>query len=35
MDGNAKKTALGMIPYGIYVLTAETADGEIGAATVN
>jgi flavin reductase (DIM6/NTAB) family NADH-FMN oxidoreductase RutF len=35
MDENAKKTALRMIPYGLYVLTAETAGGEITAATVN
>lgn len=35
MDAEAKKTALRMIPYGIYVLTAETPDGELGAATVN
>jgi flavin reductase (DIM6/NTAB) family NADH-FMN oxidoreductase RutF len=34
MDADAKKTALRMIPYGIYVLTTE-ADGAIGAATVN
>jgi flavin reductase (DIM6/NTAB) family NADH-FMN oxidoreductase RutF len=34
MDDDAKKTALRMIPYGIYVLTAETGD-TIGAATVN
>lgn len=34
MDEDAKKTALRMIPYGIYVLTAETGD-MIGAATVN
>jgi flavin reductase (DIM6/NTAB) family NADH-FMN oxidoreductase RutF len=34
MDADTKKTALRMIPYGLYVLTAE-ADGEIGAATVN
>jgi flavin reductase (DIM6/NTAB) family NADH-FMN oxidoreductase RutF len=34
MDDNAKKTALRMIPYGIYVMTAQ--DGEnIAAATVN
>lgn len=34
MDADAKKTALRMIPYGIYVLTVE--DGEtIAAATVN
>ncbi len=35
MDADAKKTALRMIPYGIYVLTAEGPDGEIAAATVN
>lgn len=34
MDPNAKKTALRMIPYGLYILTAE-ADGEVGAACVN
>jgi len=34
MDDAAKKTALRMIPYGIYVMTAET-DDEIAAATVN
>ena len=34
MDADAKKTALRMIPYGLYVLTAEK-DGEIAAATVN
>jgi flavin reductase (DIM6/NTAB) family NADH-FMN oxidoreductase RutF len=35
MDPNAKKTALRMIPYGLYVLTAKGKDGAIGAATVN
>lgn len=35
MDDQAKKTALRMIPYGIYVLTAGTKDGEVAAATVN
>ena len=35
MDAEAKKTALRMIPYGIYVLTANDAKGNIGAATVN
>ena len=35
MDAAAKKTALRMIPYGLYVLTAESADGQIAAATVN
>jgi len=34
MDDAAKKTALRMIPYGIYVMTAE-ADGAVAAATVN
>lgn len=34
MDAADKKTALRMIPYGLYVLTAESGD-EIGAATVN
>ncbi len=34
MDETAKKTALRMIPYGIYVMTAEKGD-EIAAATVN
>lgn len=35
MDNEAKKTALRMIPYGLYVLTAEAEDGSCGAATVN
>ncbi len=35
MDADAKKIALRMIPYGIYVLTAEGPDGDIAAATVN
>lgn len=35
MNADAKKTALRMIPYGIYVMTAEGADGSIAAATVN
>jgi flavin reductase (DIM6/NTAB) family NADH-FMN oxidoreductase RutF len=35
MDDQAKKTALRMIPYGIYVLTAKAADGTLAAATVN
>ncbi len=35
MDENSKKTALRMIPYGIYVLTAKAKDGTIGTATVN
>ena len=34
MDANAKKTALRMIPYGLYVLTGES-DGRVAAATVN
>jgi flavin reductase (DIM6/NTAB) family NADH-FMN oxidoreductase RutF len=35
MDPNAKKTALRMIPYGLYVLTGRTKEGDIAAATVN
>ena len=35
MDQDAKKTALRMIPYGLYVLTGESKDGRIAAATVN
>jgi flavin reductase (DIM6/NTAB) family NADH-FMN oxidoreductase RutF len=35
MDADAKKTALRMIPYGIYVLTAEDGGGNVAAATVN
>jgi len=35
MDENAKKTTLRMIPYGLYVMTAEDKDGRISAATVN
>jgi flavin reductase (DIM6/NTAB) family NADH-FMN oxidoreductase RutF len=35
MDANAKKTALRMIPYGLFVLTGRTKDGRVSAATVN
>jgi hypothetical protein len=35
MDPNHKKTALRMIPYGLYVLTGEAPDGRVAAATVN
>jgi flavin reductase (DIM6/NTAB) family NADH-FMN oxidoreductase RutF len=35
MDAQAKKTALRMIPYGLYVLTGEAPDGRVAAATVN
>jgi flavin reductase (DIM6/NTAB) family NADH-FMN oxidoreductase RutF len=35
MDQDAKKTALRMIPYGIYVLTADDEKGNVAAATVN
>ena len=35
MNNDAKKTALRMIPYGIYVLTADDGQGNIAAATVN
>ena len=35
MDADAKKTALRMIPYGLYVLTADDGAGTVAAATVN
>jgi flavin reductase (DIM6/NTAB) family NADH-FMN oxidoreductase RutF len=35
MNSDAKKTALRMIPYGIYVLTADDGKGNVAAATVN
>jgi len=35
MDANAKKTALRMIPYGLFVLTAKGKSDEVAAATVN
>lgn len=35
MDDSAKKTALRMLPYGIYVLSAREIDGTPHAATVN
>lgn len=35
MNADAKKIALRMIPYGIYVLTADDGKGNIAAATVN
>ena len=35
MEDDSKKTALRMIPYGLYVMTAEDKDGRISAATVN
>lgn len=35
MDADHKKTALRMIPYGLYVLASETEDGRVSAATVN
>ena len=35
MDPATKKTALRMIPYRLYVLTAEGKDGQVAAATVN
>src|SRR5262249_23229761 len=35
MDPNAKKTALRMIPYGLFVLTAANKKGDVAAATVN
>lgn len=35
MDADIKKSTLRMIPYGLYVLTAEGSDGALSAATVN
>ena len=35
MDPDAKKTALRMIPYGLYVLMSESADGKVSAAAVS
>jgi flavin reductase (DIM6/NTAB) family NADH-FMN oxidoreductase RutF len=35
MNDDARKTALRMIRYGIHVLTADNAKGNVGAATVN
>ena len=35
MDADAKKIALRMIPYGLYVLTADDGAGTVSAATVN
>jgi flavin reductase (DIM6/NTAB) family NADH-FMN oxidoreductase RutF len=35
MDESLKKQALRMIPYGLYVLTGESADGRVAASTVN
>jgi flavin reductase (DIM6/NTAB) family NADH-FMN oxidoreductase RutF len=35
MDENTKKTALRMIPYGLYVLTSADGRGSAAAATVN
>lgn len=35
MNADAKKAVLRMIPYGIYVLTADDGKGGVAAATVN
>jgi flavin reductase (DIM6/NTAB) family NADH-FMN oxidoreductase RutF len=35
VNSESKKTVLRMIPYGIYVLTADDARGNVAAATVN
>ena len=35
MDPNQKKIVLRMIPYGLFVLTAEASDGRTSAVTVN
>jgi len=34
MDANTRKTVLRMIPYGLYVLTADSGE-EVGAGTIN
>jgi len=35
MNADSKKTVLRMIPYGLYVLTADDGKGNISASTVN
>ena len=35
MNADSKKVTLRMIPYGIYVLTADDGKGNVSAATVN
>jgi flavin reductase (DIM6/NTAB) family NADH-FMN oxidoreductase RutF len=35
MNNDTKKAVLRMIPYGLYVLTADDGKGNIAAATVN
>jgi len=35
MEADAKKTALRMIPYGLYVMTTDNGKGTLSAATVN
>ena len=35
MNEDAKKAALRIIPYGLYILTAEGKDGSVAAATIN
>src|ERR1700759_1759378 len=35
MDADAKKAVLRMIPYGIYILTADDGKGNVAGATVN
>jgi flavin reductase (DIM6/NTAB) family NADH-FMN oxidoreductase RutF len=35
VNADSKKTVLRMIPYGIYILTADDAKGNIAAAAVN
>lgn len=35
MEAQDKKTALRMIPYGLYVLTSESKSGQVVASTVN
>jgi flavin reductase (DIM6/NTAB) family NADH-FMN oxidoreductase RutF len=35
VNTDSKKTVLRMMPYGIYILTADDASGNVAAATVN
>ena len=34
MDANTRKTVLRLIPYGLYVLTADSSS-DVGAGTIN
>lgn len=35
MDADTRKSVLRMIPYGLYILTAQGKDGQVAAAAVN